>query len=57
MTKEFDTLLLGQIPLVMEAGEAAERGLSVFSLSNKPIIDAFENITEQLVSRVESIAF
>jgi ATP-binding protein involved in chromosome partitioning len=56
MTKEFDTFLLGQIPLVMEAGEAAEKGLSVFSLSNKPIIDAFENITEQVVKRVESIS-
>lgn len=57
MAREFDTFLLGQIPLVMEAGEAAEKGMSVFSLSNKTIIDAFENITEQVVKQVESISF
>jgi len=49
MAGEFSTKLLGQIPLVMEVGEAAEKGLSVFSQSNKPVVTAFEKIVEQLV--------
>jgi ATP-binding protein involved in chromosome partitioning len=50
---EFDTMLLGQIPLVMEVGEAAEKGLSVFSQSNRQVVEAFEKITEMLVSKIE----
>jgi len=44
LAKEFDTVLLGQIPLVLELGEAAEQGLSVFSQKNKSVATAFENI-------------
>lgn len=54
MAKEFDTMLLGQIPLVMEVGEAAERGRSVFEQDNKEVIRAFEKIAELLVTKVES---
>lgn len=50
MAREFNTRLLGQIPLVMEAGEAAEKGLNVFNTGSKEIITAFETITEQLLS-------
>jgi ATP-binding protein involved in chromosome partitioning len=50
---EFGTWLLGQIPLVMEVGEAAEQGLSVFSQPNKQVVSAFEKITELLISKVE----
>jgi len=49
---EFDTWLLGQIPLVMEVGEAAEQGLSVFNQSNTQIVSSFENITELLISKM-----
>ena len=49
MAGEFSTKLLGQIPLVMEVGEATEKGLSVFSQSNKSVVTAFEKIVEQLV--------
>jgi len=49
---EFNTKLIGQIPLVMEVGEAAEKGLSVFSQSNKPAAEAFEKIAEQILSKV-----
>ncbi|MGC1389992.1 MAG: Mrp/NBP35 family ATP-binding protein [Bacteroidales bacterium] len=49
---EFDTWLLGQIPLVMEVGEAAEKGLSVFSQTNKIVMDTFEKIAELLHSKV-----
>jgi ATP-binding protein involved in chromosome partitioning len=50
---EFDTWLLGQIPLVMEVGEAAEMGLSIFSQTNKPVVDAFEKITDLIISKSE----
>ena len=53
MAKEFDTVLLGQIPFVLEVGEAAEKGLSVFSQKNKSVITAFENIAELIVSKTE----
>jgi ATP-binding protein involved in chromosome partitioning len=50
---EFDTWLLGQIPLVMEVGEAAEKGLSVFSQTNKIVMDAFEKIAVIIISKAE----
>jgi ATP-binding protein involved in chromosome partitioning len=50
---EFDTWLLGQIPLVMEVGEAAEHELSVFSQPDKQVVSAFEKITELLIAKVE----
>jgi len=53
LAKEFDTVLLGQIPLVLELGEAAEQGLSVFSQKNKSVVTAFENIAELIVSKTE----
>ena len=53
LAKEFDTILLGQIPLVMEVGEAAEKGLSVFSQNNKPVVRAFEEMASNIISRTE----
>ncbi len=53
LAKEFDTVLLGQIPLVLELGEAADKGLSVFSQKNKSVVTAFENIAALIVSKVE----
>jgi ATP-binding protein involved in chromosome partitioning len=50
---EFDTFLLGQIPLVMEVGEAAEKGLSIFSQTNRLVVESFERIAELLISKVE----
>ncbi len=54
LAKEFDTILLGQIPLVMELGEAAEKGLSAFSQKNKTVVTAFEQISEMIISRTEN---
>jgi ATP-binding protein involved in chromosome partitioning len=51
MAKEYDTVLLGQIPFVLEVGEAAEKGLSIFSQKNKTVISAFEQIAEQIISK------
>jgi ATP-binding protein involved in chromosome partitioning len=53
LAKEFDTMLLGQIPLVLELGEAADKGLSVFSQKNKSVVTAFENIAELIISKVK----
>ena len=53
---EFDTFLLGQIPLVMEVGEAAEKGLSIFSQANKLVIESFEKIAGLLLSKTETIS-
>jgi len=54
LAHEFDTWLLGQIPFVMEVGEAAEQGKSVFSQSDDQVVKAFEKITELLVSKIEA---
>ncbi len=53
MASEYNTLLLGQIPLVMEVGEAAEKGKSVFSQSNKAVISVFEKIAEHLMLEIK----
>jgi len=53
MAKEFGTQLLGQIPLVLEVGEAAEKGLSVFSQQNRSVVAAFEQISELIISGTE----
>jgi ATP-binding protein involved in chromosome partitioning len=53
LAKEFDTVLLGQIPLVLEVGEAAEKGLSVFSQKNKTVVTAFEQLAENIISKTE----
>jgi ATP-binding protein involved in chromosome partitioning len=55
LAKEFDTVLLGQIPLVLEVGEAAEKGLSVFIQNNKPVVKAFEEIAASIISRTDQI--
>jgi hypothetical protein len=36
--------------LVMEIGEAAEKGMSVFSQSNTGAVNAFEKISELIIS-------
>lgn len=53
LAKEFDTMLLGQIPLVSGVGEAAEKGLSVFSQSDKQVVMAFEKVAELIISKAE----
>jgi ATP-binding protein involved in chromosome partitioning len=50
LANELNTSLLGQIPLVMEVGESAEKGLPVFSQGNKSVIKAFEQIAETIIS-------
>ena len=54
MAIEFDTMLLGQIPLVLEVGEAAEKGLSVFNQTNRQVMDSFEKIAELMTLKEEA---
>lgn len=49
IAEELNTKLIGQIPIVMEVGEAAEKGISVFSQCNKTVITAFEKIAADLL--------
>jgi ATP-binding protein involved in chromosome partitioning len=53
LADEFNTDLLGQIPLVMEVGEAAEKGLSVFNQKNRSVIEAFEKIADSLAAKAK----
>jgi len=47
---EFNTRLLGQIPLVAEIGEAADQGRSVFNQSYTAIAETFEVISGEIIS-------
>jgi ATP-binding protein involved in chromosome partitioning len=49
IASEYSTQLLGQLPLVIEVGEAAEHGKSVFNQSNKEIVTVFESIAGKLI--------
>ena len=49
IASEYNTELLGQVPLVMEVGEAAEHGKSVFNQSNQEVISVFESIAAKLI--------
>lgn len=49
LATESNSILLGQIPLVVEVGEAAEKGLSVYSQNNNIVTDAFDKIAEKLI--------
>jgi ATP-binding protein involved in chromosome partitioning len=53
LAKEFGTMFLGQIPLVSEVGEAAEKGFSVFNQTNKQVMDSFEKIAELIISKAD----
>ncbi len=49
IASEYNSQLLGQIPLVIEVGEAAEHGKSIFSQNNKEVVSVFENISRKLI--------
>ena len=54
LAREYDTSLLCQIPLVMEVGEAAEVGRTVFHQTNKTAVEAFETLAGQVMEAVEN---
>jgi hypothetical protein len=53
LAKELGTKLLGQVPLVMEVGENAEKGLSIFSQGNTKVVEAFTKISEAVTEEKE----
>jgi len=50
LASETNTPLLGQIPLVAELGEAAEKGLSVYNQPDTAAVKAFDDIVEQMLA-------
>lgn len=52
LAAELETQLLGQIPLVLEIGQAAEKGLTIFNQPDKSVIKAFDNITALLTHKI-----
>ncbi|PKP27768.1 MAG: hypothetical protein CVU02_02715 [Bacteroidetes bacterium HGW-Bacteroidetes-19] len=53
LASEAQTVLLGQVPLVMEVGEMAEKGLTIFNQNNGLIIQEFEKISQKLISIID----
>ena len=53
LADELNTRLLGQIPLVMEIGEASDKGLTIYSQSDTSIIDSFEKIVGRIIQIIE----
>lgn len=53
-----DSILLGQVPLVEDCMQAAEKGeIPVYKNKNKnikPVVDAFEHIARNLISKLEA---
>ena len=52
LAEELDVPLLAQIPLVMELGESAEEGQTIFSSENQVIQKAFENLAATIESKL-----
>lgn len=52
LASELNTKLIGQIPLVQEVGELAEKGRSVYDQSDSTVIKAFDDISENLLKLV-----
>lgn len=49
LADELNVPLLAQIPLVMEVGQYAEEGHTVFNISNNQVVKAFEALTSNLL--------
>ena len=49
IASEYNSHLLGQIPLVIEVGQAAENGKSIFSQNNEEVVSVFEDIARKLI--------
>jgi ATP-binding protein involved in chromosome partitioning len=52
---ELNTELLGQIPLVQEVGEIAEKGLSIFNQTDQSVIKAFDIISEAILKQIKIV--
>ncbi|MBN2699409.1 MAG: Mrp/NBP35 family ATP-binding protein [Bacteroidales bacterium] len=48
IASEFNTRLLGQIPIVLEIGEVCDQGKTIYNLPDQNIIEAFDSISHQI---------
>jgi ATP-binding protein involved in chromosome partitioning len=55
LAAELETKLLGQVPLVMEIGEAAEKGITIYNQKDKAVLTAFDNIVNEVIKDQEII--
>jgi ATP-binding protein involved in chromosome partitioning len=53
LAEEYDTKLLCQIPLIMEVGEAAEKGRNVFQQMDKTAVKAFETLASGVMESLK----
>ena len=56
LANEFNTRLLGQIPLVMDIGEGSEEGKSVYNLTDTALIETFDTISHHLTEIIKVMA-
>lgn len=49
LAKDLGLRFLGQIPLIAEVGEAADKGMGIYSQSSQIAVDAFDDIVENLL--------
>lgn len=52
LADEFKTPLIGQIPLVMEIEEISDHGKNIFLTSNEVVLEAFQNITKNILEHM-----
>jgi ATP-binding protein involved in chromosome partitioning len=50
---EFNTRLLGKIPLVLEIGDVSDRGLTIYNQPDKNVTEAFEKISNSIYELTE----
>jgi ATP-binding protein involved in chromosome partitioning len=48
MAQEFQTRLLGQIPIVLEIGEVSDKGTTIYNQPDQTIIELFDKISSQI---------
>ena len=48
MAQEFQTKLLGQIPIVLEIGEVSDKGTTIYNQQDRTIIELFNMISSQI---------
>lgn len=55
MAAELNTKLLGQVPLVMEIGEAAEKGIPIYNQKDTNTLEAFDNIVKAVTKENKDV--
>jgi len=53
LATEFNTRLLGQIPLVLEIGDVSDRGLTIYNQPDKNVMETFDKISNTIYELTE----